>query len=401
MIRRIKRFIYRKTNSDYKLYLHTLQKTLDTLNDVKLEANSMEYVSQSKLERLFCDAGISKSIKSKSKEQIEKDVTRSVRLSSKIFNGESGRKQGTIIGLEKEFDVRSNIEDIRIYLQSKNNRLNTFENVKKGGYFFVHFPVMGGRFELATKKKYPNTYFWCGRYRNLELFICGNIKNVYRENCNNTDEYLWNPSDNGASVKIFDEIESKILNGEKFNISVSELFNVLESNIKKETARLGNINYGWKDMIIKCDEKEVLEGGKIRIFGSPVIVSSNTSAGYGWYNVAKKDLYDKDKFYEFEYGEFTGRVLCKIERKISKVKDILYEPILCDNNEIYRQIKIDGRTIEIFNCDIFYSVKKNKIDDFFKNKWINYIDSCNDIVGIVLTDKFIRKQMKNNKLELI
>ncbi|QQN56874.1 hypothetical protein I6H46_04665 [Anaerococcus obesiensis] len=135
-------------------------------------------------------------------------------------------------------------------------------------------------------KKYPSIYVWTGRYRNVEIFLCGNIKNVDRENCKNFDEYTWNPSNLGASEELLEEIEKYVLNNKKIEGDIN--FKNLESNIKPSTARMGTKNFGWKDILAICDKKEITEDGMIRILGSPVIVTANTDCGYGWYNINKK-----------------------------------------------------------------------------------------------------------------
>ncbi len=392
MFKFFKRYLYKKTNKDYILYLETSKKSLNTMNACKMKSNSMEYVSQSKLENFMKDLGIERNISKTVKNRSEKSINASIELSLDVANAKIGKSQVNMAEIEKEVDIESAIEDIRNYLSLANNNLKTFHNVNKGEYFAIHFPITGGRLELSMIKKYPNTYFWAGKYRNLELFICGNIKNIRRQKCNNCDDYLWNPSSDGSSRVLFDAIEHRALEEQEISKDNNRIFELLSGNINEGTARKGKPNYGWKDMIIICDEKEILDDGSIRIFGSPVIVSANADIGYGWYNVFRKHICDKEKYFEYDGEKFTGRVLCKGYISYC-LNGHLIEPIRIDINDIYKGLRIKGNEINSIMYTDLYRVEQNKIDEFLKeeiNKKINY---SKDVVGIVLTEKFLRNEI--------
>ncbi len=396
MINRLKKWFYEERDGDYLLYKQTVERSLSAINDCKMKSNAIEYISKSKIENFIDDLGVErhiiKKVRNSSKNSVEGSLGVDLCIAKSEISGliQQSNKE------EIEIDIRSTCNDIRRYMNSDKNQLKTFNTVKKGEYFAIHFPVSGGRLNLAMNKKYPNTYYWHGKYRNLELFICGNIKNVRRQSCSNYDNYRWDPSNDGASQEVFDAIESWSLGNNDVDVEDKIEFDVLVRNINRGTARGDKSNFGWKEMIVQCDKKENF-GGLMRIFGSPVIVSANSDVGYGWYNVLKKGIYDDEKYYEYYKGEFTGKVLCKNNYKNSLSGEI-DKLIEMDGHDIYRQLKIENNYIfSLGRLISLYDIKKEQKNMFDEKTMLEKIDNCTDIVGICLTRRFLKNEIRKLK----
>lgn len=51
-----------------------------------------------------------------------------------------------------------------------------YEKSDRGKYILIHFPFFNGTMELKCCKKYKDVYWWCGIYRDLAIYACGNKK---------------------------------------------------------------------------------------------------------------------------------------------------------------------------------------------------------------------------------
>lgn len=388
----------KKIHSDnYKIYIGSLKKSKDAINNCTFNASLIEYNSTEKVKKFIDNCSIYETrivtYKDKGTNERNASIGANIRNGYSEINASFGSHDSKSVEKGIEYSSQSIISDIRNYLNSNNNNIDNCFDVKAGNYFKIRFPVYGGRI-CSLSKKYPSIYVWTGRYRNVEIFLCGNIKNVDRENCKNFDEYTWNPSNLGASEELLEEIEKYVLNNKKIEGDIN--FQNLENNIKPSTARMGTKNFGWKDILAICDKKEITKDGMIRILGSPVIVTANTDCGYGWYNINKKYYCDNFEFFEYDGNNFTGKILKKNQdsKVISDYKDLVID-IQKDYHEIYNKIKIKS---EVENCrfetsridPVFsYYIKKGRFNDNEQTKLKSRLYQCEDIIGVCITNDLL------------
>lgn len=197
--------------------------------------------------------------------------------------------------------------------------LNNIDNIKKQGktildvqnageFFYVHFPVFHGQLINFTTL-IENVYIWSGKYRNVELYMCGSSKNVYFSGIEKDSIAKWNPSNIEGPQKIFETIVTSLEesdDGYKEIINQYDIFKILTENIKDTVMNrngLGKSFYQWQDLLVLCAGVEEDNGIK-KVFGVPVLVKSSQKFGYGWYNLRHidKTTYDPnnmDTYYEF------------------------------------------------------------------------------------------------------
>ena len=394
------KFDKEKRSKDYKVYKYSLKKSKEAIGNCNFNEGLIKYKSPKKMENFLDDFNIYKTnnIRLKNTEINSLDSSLSGNIGNiKAVLGNDNSKSEEI---ETEYKQVSIMNDIRNYLNKSDNNIKNCFEVIEGNYFKAKFPLLEGSLNIVFEKNYPSTYFWFGKYRNIELYLCGNEKNVIRERTNKSiknkkenNKYIaWNPSNSNSSIKLFDSIEKYIL--EDIQIKEETNFESLEYCINFRTNR-ENKNFGWKNILAICDKKEILEDGTIKIFGSPVIVSSPTDTEYGWYNFFKKDNKDKTKFYEYDGNKFTGRILKRNEiSKRSIEKKELYTFIQKDLNEIYDKIFIkteDQKNIYKTTKlgSVFYDLKYTKINDDLQKKLSSKLFKCYNIVGICITDKLL------------
>lgn len=85
-----------------------------------------------------------------------------------------------------------------------------YEKSDRGKYILIHFPFFNGTMELKCCKKYKDVYWWCGIYRDLAIYACGNKKNRV-DDADSIDNSLWDPSGSYSSVEFFDKINTYVL----------------------------------------------------------------------------------------------------------------------------------------------------------------------------------------------
>ena len=103
---------------------------------------------------------------------------------------------------------------------------------------------------------------------------------------------------------LFDDIYNEIMNDNALNSSYYNLFDKL-TVINEGTYRSAEKQFGWKDILIRCDYIEKVNS-QIKIFGSPIFVTTNTPVDYGWY---KPIRYSNRYFYEYDGSNFTGKMI--------------------------------------------------------------------------------------------
>lgn len=391
----------KKRTKDYLIYEESRKYSREAVTNCKFDVLAMEYKSPNKMTNFIDDCGVPRI----TKETKNNQDTFGVEVGLNVGNNKSeikaslGGKRSYSKEVKLEYDSEYSVKDIRTFLNVPNNKIDNCFDVKEGNYFKIRFPVLGGKLNVAMYKKYPNTYWWYGKYRNIELFLCGNIKNVIRENCNNIDDYEWDPSEQGSSKILFDDIEdynTKNIEDNSEGIISKIDFITLSSYINKSTARSYNKNFGWKDFLAICDKIE-RKDGFIRIFGSPIVVTAKTNEGYGWYNVEhdNKKTYKDSDYYEFSGEKFTGRVLShgnEVDFQNKKIycfteKDFhnIYKSIVVEKDEndesILKRTKIPV---------VSYNIKSKEINSIKNSELKDKISNCNDIIGICLTTNFFK-----------
>lgn len=299
---------YRSSNRIYDIYRDSLDKSYKEMCRKDLEFEDVFYISQNKMEIFRRDKVISKLESITENKAIEEKNTASIGaktgfdiagLDGKYENGNS-----KIDSTEYKYNLNSDTADIRKWINSANNNLKPYDYVNIGNYFTVKMPMVSGRLYLKTQKKYKNIYLWSGYYRNLDLYLAGNVKNLSSSKPIEDEDYLWDPSGDNSAVEFFDALEEYIIEENQ----ISELPKNMEKLelINYGTARGSESRYGWVEMIIRCDSIEPIDNGVIRIFGSPLIVSQVVDPGYGWYNLEDES---NPKYYEYDGTRFTGNVL--------------------------------------------------------------------------------------------
>lgn len=177
----------------------------------------------------------------------------------------------------------------------------SYEKCERGKYVLMHFPFYNGTMELKGCKRYEDIYWWCGTYRDLRVYACGN-KNNRIDDAAVSENSLWDPSGSRSSKEFFDKINDYVIydSHDYTEKNESAFFDKLSCTLHRGTIRgnKDNLYQGWYEMLLRCDCVE-RENGCIKIFGSPVFVTYDTIPGYGWYLIGE----NKGKKY---YREWSG-----------------------------------------------------------------------------------------------
>lgn len=297
---------------------------------------------------------------------------------------EHGSKVTNQYGKDSEIsNIKNNIDKIKC-----NGK--TIDKASKGDIFFVHFPVFHGEIaEFKPSNKIKSVYIWYGLYRNIELYLCGSAKNVYTIDNKKYPKSLWAPSSIEGPNNIFETLVSEIVeegNDISDNLTGGQtIFEILQNNIKDTVMNRYSPNASflqWQDMIIRCTAVEEKEGIK-RIFGFPILVIPSSTFGYGWYNLNHEGRYgessdvqyhpnNKDTYYEYDDGEFTGNYL----EKIGNTGYIDGQPYI-------KYLNRESDEIDANKAYELYSYKVNKSKN--GSKPINRkVKKCDDIIGICI-----------------
>lgn len=246
--------------------------------------------------------------------KVQADVKGIVRAGIEITNSDSQNKKITKNHRDDSCitTIKNNIEGI------KSNGCSILD-ATENNFFYANFPVFHGRLiEFTSKVK--NVYLWYGEYRNIKLYLCGNANNVFSEDEDEYPNTEWNPSTIKGHKDIFQHLINEEKTGDYKNQEIFELFedNIHQSVMNRTQSRSF---YQWQEMIVYCTNiKE--ENGIKKIIGIPLLVIPSKRFGYGWYNLKYKLLNEgkikngntinnKDAFFEFDNGKFTGRFLSK------------------------------------------------------------------------------------------
>lgn len=233
-------------------------------------------------------------------EAIESEVPTKRTVSLKERLGYNKRFNAGVEGCEEE-SYKINLykyvkKNIRVAERKK--IIVPYEKSRRGKYVLIHMPLFSGTMMLKTCKKYEDIYWWCGEYRDLKVYACGNKKNRI-DDAEAIDNPLWDPSGSDSSCEFFDKINDYVLEDseEYIDVNQKDFFEKLSRNLHKGTMRgcKENPYQGWCVMLLRCDYVGK-ENGCTKIFGSPVFVSYETEPGYGWYYVGD----DKGKEYYLE-----------------------------------------------------------------------------------------------------
>ncbi|MCW6677703.1 hypothetical protein NH286_00865 [Anaerococcus sp. NML200574] len=292
----------------YSIYKESLDKSYKEMNRKELKFLDVFYLSENKLEKFRRDKVIGKA--ESMTENISNEDKDTISLGSKIgfdmavINSQIESENSISKSTEYKYSLNLDVDDIRKWLNSDKNNLKSYKDVNIGNYFSVRMPMVSGKLCLKTKKYYKNVYLWSGYYRNLDLYLAGNVKNLSSPEIIEDEEYLWDPSGDNSAVEFFNALEEYIREDKKIDELPSNMDKL--DLINYGTARGHGARYGWVEMIVRCDSIKKTENGVIRIFGSPLIVSQVVDPGYGWYNLGDKS---NPKYYEYDGRRFTGNVL--------------------------------------------------------------------------------------------
>lgn len=299
-----------------------------------------EYVSEQKLKRLYDELG---------EEYFDKTLVKSRPNISVGYKSLDFPPIGSIsadIGFAKETtrlkakQPISKIRKISKKLIASELLCKDPSRPERGKYLLIRFPFYAGKIRLKTynPKDFNNTFWWQGRYLNLEIFACGNVANLLDEKIKD-ESPLWDPSGCASSHELFMNIVRKI-DKDSFDLtqlSSKEIFATL-NNLNDGTRReREGYRTGWREMLLRCDHVEET-GGCCQVFGSPVWSTfENIGAGYGWYFICG----DIRKRY---YGEWSGS---EWTNRWGIAESSFYRARLDSDNIIYPlcpfvQIKEDG-----------------------------------------------------------
>lgn len=371
-----------------KLYNESLKKSEETLNNILFRDGATPlYFSDTRYNLLLNTFSI-KSKKESVQEKsvnLENNTSVSASFNAKISSIEVGDGFAENYGAKHivSYDKDTEIVTIKDNIDKIKNYGTTITKVKKGEIFYTHFPVFHGEIaEFLPKNKIASAYIWYGLYRNIELYLCGSIKNVFSVDNKLYPKALWNPSTIEGPVNIFEKLISEVVEKNKDIIDDltegQSIFEILSCNIKDTVMnRIGTKAKSfiqWQDMIVYCTAIEETCGIR-KIFGVPIFVATSSNYGYGWYNIDHEGRYgekgdveyhpnNKDRFFEYENGCFTGRCLTKID-SISMSKKRVDTIDVVDANSAYKMHS--------------YIVKKiNNIPKTEK------VEKCDDIIGICM-----------------
>lgn len=369
-----------------KLYIESLKKSEEALNNILFRDGATPlYFSNTRYNLLLNTFSIKSKKESVQEKSVNLENNTSARASinAKISSIEVGdgltENYGNkyIVSYDKDTEIvtiKDNIDKIK-------NHGRTITKVKKGEIFYTHFPVFHGEIaEFLPKNKIASAYIWYGLYRNIELYLCGSSKNVFSVDDKIFPKALWAPSAIEGPVNIFEKLVYEVV--EKNNDITDDLtegksiFEILGNNIKDTVMNRYEAKsfLQWQDMIVYCTAIEEKNGIR-KIFGVPIFVVPSSSYDYGWYNIDHEGRYgekgdleyhpnNKDRFFEYENGGFTGRFLTKID-SISMLKKSVDTIDVVDANSAYKMNS--------------YVVKRiNNIPKTEK------VEKCDDIIGICM-----------------
>lgn len=271
-----------------------------------------------------------------------------------------------------------------------------YDRCTRGKYVLIHFPFYNRTMELKGGKKYSDVYWWCGSYRNLSVYACGNKKNRI-DDASSIDEPLWDPSGSKSSREFFDKIEDYILFNRSDYIEVEEeiFFDKLSGALHGGTIRgYKNHQYhGWYEMLLRCDYVE-RDKERITIFGSPVFVTYETEPGYGWYLV--KSGMDKSYYQEWNgswvehyfkvesvMGMLFGRKY-NLKKKVSSGFDYGYH--------IFEEEEVD----KLWFTDKMSGLSKEEICQLDKDRGVRP-NGMETVRSVCFTTREVRKSVSNEE----
>lgn len=384
----IKKILYKNSKKDLSTYYYSLIKSHEEICcnvDISLEH---EYISRTKLCEFLEEMGIKRKVYNERQKSIEGSLLQEsspVSLKSQIIEKT----------LFESDPLRSALQE---NCKKIKKRLKPYTEVNEGQYTALHFPVMNGSMELSLyRAKYKDLYWWCGRYRDLELYLCGRRSNL-NDRIKKCTFDVWNPSGRDSSVAFFNDIYTYITKQRTNNIikekNSNDFFQTLAEHLHSGTARCASnhTRFGWKNMIIRCDKISRTDGN-IMIFGSPVVVSSNTDNGYGWYEIEEvDDLGFKwcEHFYEYDNGRFTGKVLKTENFSSNMFRDMtVNKDILLDVNGGFFWRDFKRRAIY---CREYYSLNIKEVEN--KNWLKQEMVKNENILGLSLSTRVLNEIKK-------
>ncbi len=220
----------------YNIYWESLQKSYKEMNRKDLKFDDVLYLSENKMKKFRRDKvirkvdSITENTSNEDKDTISMDSQIGVDMVGINCNHENENSKSK--STECKYSLNPDVDDIRKRINSANNNLKPYDDVNIGNYFTVKMPMISGKSYLKTQKEYKNLYFWYGYYRNLKLYLAGNIKNINPDDFIENEGYLWNPSGDQSAVKFFDDLSEYIIEEKQI------------SELPKNMEKLELINYG-------------------------------------------------------------------------------------------------------------------------------------------------------------
>lgn len=399
-------------NKSYKEYLKSVGKSAVAINNVSLSDGMTPLYFSERRYQIFCDTFkikpvINSSVEDNSSSEGSFTVKGKGEI-SRIGGGIGGgieytKSSNNCIKTTKNYGEDSYIQTIKNSIKDIKNVGYSILDAVENNFFYANFPVFHGSL-IGSPKVLTDVYLWYGEYRNIKLYLCGNTKNVFSVDNDESQKTEWNPSTIQGQMDIFQYFidEEKPDTFEK-----DDIFKLFEENIFQSVMNRTDMksSYQWQEMIVYCTNiKE--ENGIKKVIGIPLLVIPSKEFGYGWYNlkyklldngkikngddITKKDTFfelddgnfkinndinNKDAFFEFDNGKFTGRFLMK-----EKILNGIHS-----RDEVTFSDKIDIKDINRA-YQHRYLIKKTQSKPSSKQ-----VKDCNDIIGICIDENLLKQ----------
>lgn len=276
---------------------------IESANWHKVKNRRLEYISEAKLKVLYGDLGWDYPTRG------ERSTKGSLRIKAPVISGSYEKSSGINLAFSlPKLAAKAARELQRVDL------VKTYDRCQPGEYILVRFPFFAGTMTVKCNafERFSNAFWWQGSYRDLTLYISGNVKNllddVNQEACTTP---AWNPSATDAALELFSmissayktegEMELQAIVARPFRDSLCDVLSNLNDGTRRGD-REGQ-RAGWRDALLRCDHVERNERGT-RIYGSPVWMScpslDGDGVGYGWYCIGEGQCGEK------YYGEWLG-----------------------------------------------------------------------------------------------
>lgn len=205
-------------DNDFKVAKRSKRRSLQTIQSADWHERMnrrLEYLSEKKLKKLYDGLGLDYPMAS--------TVSKGKLLPSeaKVSVGNDGL--GFSVGFGKSASTECSpslsklAADATKRLCKANKLVKSYDRCQQGDYVLVRFPLFAGTMTIKGDEyaKYSNAFWWQGHYRDLMLYLSGNVKNLTDDiNHEACGEALWDPSGTDASRELFGTISGLYEEGE-------------------------------------------------------------------------------------------------------------------------------------------------------------------------------------------